>query len=248
MRRRFGNHRRRVPRLRNRTPRGRSWTNVFYDLRPGWTQQVRAGDIIVAGRNFGVGSSRPVAALSRYLGIRTGSPQHTIEATSGRSGSHRQGRCPATDPVPSNTARQLYQNEPRRYRCGIGPGSGRDDLRVSAVAHRVFLDLRGEGHSVVVTNRPRAGTGMPNRLAVSTSLDELPNRMRVPSSASFGRAWRTLFIASSCIATVATAVRLISLRWARRRSSLTRCWPFAAEKIASVSNAERCMSTFSGRG
>jgi 3-isopropylmalate/(R)-2-methylmalate dehydratase small subunit len=43
--------------------------HVFYDLRPGWTDEVAAGDIVVAGRNFGVGSSRPVAALMRHLGV-----------------------------------------------------------------------------------------------------------------------------------------------------------------------------------
>ena len=43
--------------------------HVFYDLRPGWTEQVRPGDIVVAGRNFGIGSSRPVAALMRELGV-----------------------------------------------------------------------------------------------------------------------------------------------------------------------------------
>jgi 3-isopropylmalate/(R)-2-methylmalate dehydratase small subunit len=43
--------------------------HVFYDLRPGWTEQVRPGDIVVAGRNFGIGSSRPVAALMRQLGV-----------------------------------------------------------------------------------------------------------------------------------------------------------------------------------
>lgn len=43
--------------------------HVFYDLRPGWTEQVGRGDIVVAGRNFGVGSSRPVAALFRHLGV-----------------------------------------------------------------------------------------------------------------------------------------------------------------------------------
>ena len=43
--------------------------HVFYELRPGWTDQVRPGDIVVAGRNFGLGSSRPVAALFRELGI-----------------------------------------------------------------------------------------------------------------------------------------------------------------------------------
>jgi 3-isopropylmalate/(R)-2-methylmalate dehydratase small subunit len=43
--------------------------HVFYDLRPGWTDEVRVGDIVVAGRNFGLGSSRPVAALMRELGV-----------------------------------------------------------------------------------------------------------------------------------------------------------------------------------
>jgi 3-isopropylmalate/(R)-2-methylmalate dehydratase small subunit len=43
--------------------------HVFYDLRPGWTDETRPGDIVVAGRNFGIGSSRPVAALMRHLGV-----------------------------------------------------------------------------------------------------------------------------------------------------------------------------------
>jgi 3-isopropylmalate/(R)-2-methylmalate dehydratase small subunit len=43
--------------------------HVFYDVRPGWTDQVAVGDIVVAGRNFGVGSSRPVAALFAELGV-----------------------------------------------------------------------------------------------------------------------------------------------------------------------------------
>lgn len=37
--------------------------------RPGWSAQVRKGDIIVAGRNFGCGSSRPAPRLLRTLGI-----------------------------------------------------------------------------------------------------------------------------------------------------------------------------------
>ena len=44
-------------------------TRVFHHVRPGWTDEVRAGDIIVAGRNFGLGSSRPVAALFNQLGV-----------------------------------------------------------------------------------------------------------------------------------------------------------------------------------
>ena len=43
--------------------------HVFYDLRPGWVEQVGAGDVVVAGRNFGIGSSRPVAQLLRQLGV-----------------------------------------------------------------------------------------------------------------------------------------------------------------------------------
>lgn len=43
--------------------------HVFYDLRPGWVDEVRLGDIVVAGRNFGIGSGRPVATLMRQLGV-----------------------------------------------------------------------------------------------------------------------------------------------------------------------------------
>jgi 3-isopropylmalate/(R)-2-methylmalate dehydratase small subunit len=42
---------------------------VFYDMRPGWTDEVAAGDIVIAGRNFGIGSSRPVAQLFKQLGV-----------------------------------------------------------------------------------------------------------------------------------------------------------------------------------
>ena len=44
--------------------------HIFYDLRPEWTKQVRPGDIVVAGRNFGLGSSRPVASLFKHLGVQ----------------------------------------------------------------------------------------------------------------------------------------------------------------------------------
>jgi 3-isopropylmalate/(R)-2-methylmalate dehydratase small subunit len=43
--------------------------HVFHEVRPGWTDQVQPGDIVLAGRNFGVGSSRPVASLFRHLGV-----------------------------------------------------------------------------------------------------------------------------------------------------------------------------------
>lgn len=37
--------------------------------RPEWIELVRPGDIIVGGRNFGIGSARPVAGLLRHLGV-----------------------------------------------------------------------------------------------------------------------------------------------------------------------------------
>jgi 3-isopropylmalate/(R)-2-methylmalate dehydratase small subunit len=43
--------------------------HIFYELRPGWTDEVAPGDIVLAGRNFGVGSSRPVATLFAELGV-----------------------------------------------------------------------------------------------------------------------------------------------------------------------------------
>jgi 3-isopropylmalate/(R)-2-methylmalate dehydratase small subunit len=43
--------------------------HIFYEVRPGWTDHVAPGDIVVAGKNFGLGSSRPVAALFAELGV-----------------------------------------------------------------------------------------------------------------------------------------------------------------------------------
>jgi 3-isopropylmalate/(R)-2-methylmalate dehydratase small subunit len=43
--------------------------SVFEVNRPGWADQVKKGDILVAGKNFGTGSSRPAARLFKCLGI-----------------------------------------------------------------------------------------------------------------------------------------------------------------------------------
>jgi 3-isopropylmalate/(R)-2-methylmalate dehydratase small subunit len=43
--------------------------HVFEANRPGWVRRVRPGDVIVAGRNFGMGSSRPAARALRNLGL-----------------------------------------------------------------------------------------------------------------------------------------------------------------------------------
>src|SRR3981189_1143298 len=42
---------------------------VFSANRPGWVDQVRSGDLIIGGRNFGTGSSRPAARSLRNLGL-----------------------------------------------------------------------------------------------------------------------------------------------------------------------------------
>jgi len=42
---------------------------VFEANRPGWVDEVQQGDIIVADRNFGLGSSRPAARSLRNVGV-----------------------------------------------------------------------------------------------------------------------------------------------------------------------------------
>ena len=42
---------------------------VFSANRPGWVDEVRPGDIVIGGRNFGTGSSRPAARSLRNLGL-----------------------------------------------------------------------------------------------------------------------------------------------------------------------------------
>ena len=42
---------------------------AFSANRPGWVDEMRAGDIIVAGRNFGMGSSRPASRSLKILGV-----------------------------------------------------------------------------------------------------------------------------------------------------------------------------------
>jgi len=42
---------------------------VFSANRPGWAEQVAGGDILIGGRNFGMGSSRPAARSLRNLGL-----------------------------------------------------------------------------------------------------------------------------------------------------------------------------------
>ncbi len=43
---------------------------TFASVRPGFADQVTVGDVLVAGTNFGTGSSRPAARSLRNVGIR----------------------------------------------------------------------------------------------------------------------------------------------------------------------------------
>lgn len=43
--------------------------HMFNATRPDWPQRVRPGDIVVGGRLFGLGSSRPVPVLFQELGV-----------------------------------------------------------------------------------------------------------------------------------------------------------------------------------
>ena len=40
---------------------------VFQSNRPGWAETVRPGDILIGGKNFGMGSSRPAARSLKFL-------------------------------------------------------------------------------------------------------------------------------------------------------------------------------------
>jgi 3-isopropylmalate dehydratase small subunit len=43
--------------------------HMFMANRPGWAALVRPGDILVAGKNYGMGSSRPAAQVMKDLGL-----------------------------------------------------------------------------------------------------------------------------------------------------------------------------------
>lgn len=43
--------------------------HCFSANRPGWVDEVQKGDVLLAGRNFGVGSARPIGDVLRDLGI-----------------------------------------------------------------------------------------------------------------------------------------------------------------------------------
>ncbi|MBI3964481.1 MAG: 3-isopropylmalate dehydratase [Chloroflexi bacterium] len=42
---------------------------VFWANRPGWSDEVQPGDVIIGGQNYGTGSSRPAAKQLKALGV-----------------------------------------------------------------------------------------------------------------------------------------------------------------------------------
>jgi 3-isopropylmalate/(R)-2-methylmalate dehydratase small subunit len=53
-----------------RLPLAEQALHVFAAIRPGWAALVQTGDILIAGKNFGTGSSRPASQVLVQLGIR----------------------------------------------------------------------------------------------------------------------------------------------------------------------------------
>ena len=43
--------------------------HMFRANRPGWAAQVRQGDILIAGKNFGMGSGQPASLVMKDLGL-----------------------------------------------------------------------------------------------------------------------------------------------------------------------------------
>jgi 3-isopropylmalate/(R)-2-methylmalate dehydratase small subunit len=58
-----------MPAATFRMSRAEQAQHVFATYRPGWAAAVGHGDIVVGGRNFGTGSSRPAPTLMADLGI-----------------------------------------------------------------------------------------------------------------------------------------------------------------------------------
>jgi len=58
-----------IPNFALHIPREEQPQHCFNANRPGWVKLVQPGDILVAGRNFGVGSARPIGDVFVQLGI-----------------------------------------------------------------------------------------------------------------------------------------------------------------------------------
>jgi 3-isopropylmalate/(R)-2-methylmalate dehydratase small subunit len=58
-----------MPAATFRMSRAEQARHLFATYRPGWAEAVGQGDIVVGGRNFGTGSSRPAPSLMADLGV-----------------------------------------------------------------------------------------------------------------------------------------------------------------------------------
>ena len=172
--------------------------HIFYEVRPGWTDQVSPGDIVLAGKNFGLGSSRPVAALFTELGVaglvaeefnslffrnavNAGLPAMTVpNATSVfQRGRHRNLR---------SDRRQLAQRHHGSLR--YGPSTARPDPRHHRKRRR---------------HAPAGGAGLSARPNSATCCARAPSRCAAPEAAHDGRYW------AGCCAALAPAS--IAARW-----------------------------------
>ena len=58
-----------IPNFAIYLPREEQPQHCFVANRPGWVDEVRPGDILIAGTNFGVGSGRPIGDVFVDLGV-----------------------------------------------------------------------------------------------------------------------------------------------------------------------------------
>jgi 3-isopropylmalate/(R)-2-methylmalate dehydratase small subunit len=58
-----------IPNFAVLMPREEQPPYCFSANRPGWVNEVKPGDVLLAGRNFGVGSARPIGDVFVQLGI-----------------------------------------------------------------------------------------------------------------------------------------------------------------------------------
>lgn len=58
-----------IPNFAVLMPKEEQLEHVFNANRPGWKDEVQPGDILLVGRNFGVGSARPIGDMFVGLGV-----------------------------------------------------------------------------------------------------------------------------------------------------------------------------------
>lgn len=58
-----------MPSAAFRLPLDQQVSLLFQPYRPGWVSEIQPGDVLIGGKNFGTGSSRPVAQLMKRAGI-----------------------------------------------------------------------------------------------------------------------------------------------------------------------------------